>query len=422
MELTLLGTGAPRGLPRPGCPCAACATAVGDEARAATALLIDGALLLDLTPGPAFAAARAGHSLTAVRQVLLSHPHDGPAMEVPAGLPQPGRVADGRELALLDGHRVRAVAVDVPGTGYEVGGPEGERLLYLPPGAAPAGLAEGEGHGRGSGPYDMVLLDVLGRPDALARLRASGAVDAATDVLGVHLDHDVPPGPELHRRLAAAGARAVPDGTSLLVGEYHAVPDLPRRTLVLGGARSGKSAEAERRLAAFPDVLYVATGGTRDGDTEWAARVSAHRERRPASWRTTETCDLLPLLEGGARHEERPVGSAVPDAPDDSPLLIDCLALWLTHAMDEVDAWDDGKWAAGGERELRARVDELVAAVRGTRRPVVAVSNEVGSGVVPATASGRRFRDELGRLNAMFGAECEHVLLVVAGQALALRG
>ncbi|MFH8747112.1 bifunctional adenosylcobinamide kinase/adenosylcobinamide-phosphate guanylyltransferase [Streptomyces rimosus] len=422
MELTLLGTGAPRGLPRPGCPCAACATAVGDEARAATALLIDGALLLDLTPGPAFAAARAGHSLTAVRQVLLSHPHDGPAMEVPAGLPQPGRVADGRELALLDGHRVRAVAVDVPGTGYEVGGPEGERLLYLPPGAAPAGLAEGEGHGRGSGPYDMVLLDVLGRPDALARLRASGAVDAATDVLGVHLDHDVPPGPELHRRLAAAGARAVPDGTSLLVGEYHAVPDLPRRTLVLGGARSGKSAEAERRLAAFPDVLYVATGGTRDGDTEWAGRVSAHRERRPASWRTTETCDLLPLLEGGTRHEERPVGSAVPDAPDDSPLLIDCLALWLTHAMDEVDAWDDGKWAAGGERELRARVDELVAAVRGTRRPVVAVSNEVGSGVVPATASGRRFRDELGRLNAMFGAECEHVLLVVAGQALALRG
>ncbi|KAA6222334.1 adenosylcobinamide kinase/adenosylcobinamide phosphate guanyltransferase [Streptomyces albofaciens JCM 4342] len=422
MELTLLGTGAPRGLPRPGCPCAACATAVGDEARAATALLIDGALLLDLTPGPAFAAARAGHSLTAVRQVLLSHPHDGPAMEVPAGLPQPGRVADGRELALLDGHRVRAVAVDVPGTGYEVGGPEGERLLYLPPGAAPAGLAEGEGHGRGSGPYDMVLLDVLGRPDALARLRASGAVDAATDVLGVHLDHEVPPGPELHRRLAAAGARTVPDGTSLLVGEYHAVPDLPRRTLVLGGARSGKSAEAERRLAAFPDVLYVATGGTRDGDAEWAARVSAHRERRPASWRTTETCDLLPLLEGGVRHEDRPCGAAAPAAPDDSPLLIDCLALWLTHAMDEVGAWDDGKWAAGGERELRARVDELVAAVRGARRPVVAVSNEVGSGVVPATASGRRFRDELGRLNALFGAECEHVLLVVAGQALALRG
>ncbi|MET9291821.1 bifunctional adenosylcobinamide kinase/adenosylcobinamide-phosphate guanylyltransferase [Streptomyces sp. NPDC003077] len=423
MELTLLGTAAPSGLPRPGCPCAACATAVGDEARAATALLIDSALLLDLTPGAAFAAARAGQSLTGVRQVLLSHPHEGPAVEVPAGLPQPGRVADGRELALLDGHRVRAVAVDVPGTGYEVSGADGERLLYLPPGAAPAGLDEGEGHARGraagqphgSGPYDMVVLDVLGRPDGLARLRACGAVDAATDVIAVHLDHDVPPGPELHRRLAAAGARTVPDGSSLLVGEYHAVPDLPRRTLVLGGARSGKSVEAERRLAAFPDVLYVATGGDRGGDQEWADRVSLHRERRPATWRTAETCDLVPLL------------ADTPDAEtgrdtDESPLLIDCLSLWLTHAMDEVGAWDDDRWAAGGERALRRRVDELVAAVRATSRPLVAVSNEVGSGVVPATASGRRYRDELGRLNAAFGAECEHVLLVVAGQAVALRG
>ncbi len=76
----------------------------------------------------------------------------------------------------------------------------------------------------------------------------------------------------------------------------------------------------------------------------------------------------------------------------------------------------------GGERALRARVEELAAAVRGTRRTVVAVSNEVGSGIVPATASGRRYRDELGRLNAAFAAECEHVLLVVAGQALTLRG
>ncbi|MFB6441203.1 bifunctional adenosylcobinamide kinase/adenosylcobinamide-phosphate guanylyltransferase [Streptomyces sp. NPDC056411] len=426
MDVTLLGTGAPQGLPRPGCPCAACATAVGDEARAATALLVDGVLLVDLTPGPAFAAARAGQSLAGVRQVLLSHPHDGPAMEVPAGLPTPGRVADGRELALLDGHRVRALAVDIPGTGYEITGAEGERLLYLPPGAAPAGLTgPGEGHSahpdaaHGGGPYDLVLLDVLTRPDALARLRATGAVDAATDVVAVHLDHEVPPGPELHRRLAAVGARAVADGSSLVVGEYHAVPDLPRRTLVLGGARSGKSAEAERRLAAFPDVVYVATGGTRDGDEEWAERVALHRERRPSSWRTVETCDLVPLLTGpGDGQAPQP-----PDGPDEgAPLLIDCLALWLTRVMDEVGAWDDATWEASGRRALRERTDALVAAVRATRRPVVAVSNEVGSGVVPATAAGRRFRDELGRLNAAFGAECEQLLLVVAGQALALRG
>ncbi|MFD5474978.1 bifunctional adenosylcobinamide kinase/adenosylcobinamide-phosphate guanylyltransferase [Streptomyces sp. NPDC127105] len=401
MDVTLLGTGAPAGLPRPDCPCAACATALGADARAATALLVDGVLLLDLTPGAAFAAARAGRSLGEVGHVLLSHPHDGPALEVPAGLPQPGRVPDGRELTLPSGHRVRAVALDAPGTGYAVTGPDGRRLLYLPPGGAPAGLEEGSAE-----TYDMLLADVLGRPDASARLRAVGAVGPATDVVAVHLDHDVPPGDELRRRLAAAGARAVPDGTTLTVGARESdVPAVPRRTLVLGGARSGKSVEAERRLESFPGVLYVATGGTRGGDTEWADRVAAHRERRPGSWRTTETCDLVPLL-----------------AQDGPPLLVDCLSLWLTDAMDSVGAWDDAEWAGGGERALRERVTALTGALRATRRTVVAVSNEVGSGIVPATASGRRYRDELGRLNAAFAAECEHVLLVVAGQALVLRG
>jgi adenosylcobinamide kinase/adenosylcobinamide-phosphate guanylyltransferase len=399
VELTLLGTGAPSGLPRPDCPCAACAAALGPDARAATSLLLDGALLLDLTPGAAFAAARAGRSLTGVRQVLLSHPHDGPAVEVPAGLPQPGRVPDGRELTLMTGHRVRAVALDAPGTGYAVTGPEGQRLLYLPPGGAPAGLEQP------AEPYDMVLADVVGRPDALARLRAVGAVGPTTDVVAVHLDHGLPPGPELGRRLAAAGARAVPDGSTLVVGAYEDVPDVPRRTLVLGGARSGKSVEAERRLEAFPDVLYVATGGSRNGDTEWSSRVAAHRDRRPGSWRTVETCDLVPLLEA-----------------EGPPLLIDCLSLWLTDAMDSAGAWDDAVWAERGEKVLRERVRELTEAVRLTRRTVVAVSNEVGSGIVPSTASGRRYRDELGRLNAQFADECEHVLLVVAGQAMVLRG
>jgi adenosylcobinamide kinase / adenosylcobinamide-phosphate guanylyltransferase len=237
-------------------------------------------------------------------------------------------------------------------------------------------------------------------------LRAVGAVGPTTDVVAVHLDHDVPPGPELRRRLAAAGARAVPDGSTLTVGVYEEVPDVPRRTLVLGGARSGKSVEAERRLESFPDVLYVATGGSRGGDGEWAARVATHRERRPGSWRTVETCDLVPLLgEDGA-----------------PPLLIDSLSLWLTDAMDSVGAWDDAVWADGGERELRSRVAELAGAVRGARRPVVLVSNEVGSGIVPATASGRRYRDELGRLNAAVAGECEEVVLVVAGQAVVLRG
>ncbi|NEC68931.1 bifunctional adenosylcobinamide kinase/adenosylcobinamide-phosphate guanylyltransferase, partial [Streptomyces sp. SID9727] len=193
--------------------------------------------------------------------------------------------------------------------------------------------------------------------------------------------------------------------TTLAVGGFRAPAAVPRRTLVTGGARSGKSVEAERRLETYPEVLYVATGGTRDGDADWAARVGLHRERRPAAWRTEETCELAELL-----------------SSDGPPLLIDCLSLWLTDAMDRVDAWDDAAWAQGGERALRARTAELVAAVRGTRRTVVLVTNETGSGVVPATAAGRRFRDELGRLNAAVAGECERVLLVVAGQVLPLRG
>ncbi|MBM9505419.1 bifunctional adenosylcobinamide kinase/adenosylcobinamide-phosphate guanylyltransferase [Actinacidiphila acididurans] len=402
MELTLLGTGGPLGLPVPDCPCAVCAASIGAGARGATAVLVDGVVLLDLTPGVALAAARAGQSLGGLRLVLLSHPHDGPPVEIPPGLPTPARVPEGRRLPLITGHRVTAIATDAPGTGYAIESPDGLRALYLPPGCAPAGNAEADG-----APYDLVLLDVAGRPDALARLRASGAVAGTTDVVAVHLGHDAPTaGPELDRRLAALGARAVPDGTTLVAGDYQEVPDVPRRTLVLGGARSGKSAEAERRLAGFPGVVYVATGGTRADDADWADRVALHRERRPASWRTEETCDLVPLL-------------ADPQGP---PLLIDCLSLWLTDVMDKAGAWDDTAWHHGAAREVAARTAELAAAWRTTRRTVVAVSNEVGSGVVPATASGRRFRDELGRLNTAIAAQSEHVLLVVAGQALPLRG
>ncbi|XHM93975.1 bifunctional adenosylcobinamide kinase/adenosylcobinamide-phosphate guanylyltransferase [Peterkaempfera sp. SMS 1(5)a] len=178
------------------------------------------------------------------------------------------------------------------------------------------------------------------------------------------------------------------------------------RTLILGGARSGKSTRAEQLLAGHPDVLYAATGGTREDDAEWAQRVALHRERRPAGWRTAETCDLEPLLR---------------DAADPAPLLVDCLALWLTRVMDDCGAWDDAVWADGGERAVQARSASLAAAWRDTSRTVVAVSNEVGMGVVPATASGRRFRDELGRLNMALAELSQSVLLVVAGQVLPIR-
>ncbi|MFD5081165.1 bifunctional adenosylcobinamide kinase/adenosylcobinamide-phosphate guanylyltransferase [Kitasatospora sp. NPDC058406] len=178
------------------------------------------------------------------------------------------------------------------------------------------------------------------------------------------------------------------------------------RTLLLGGARSGKSTRAEQLLAPYGDVLYVATGGTRDGDAEWAQRVALHRDRRPASWRTAETCALEAVLA---------------DAADPAPVLIDCLALWLTSVMDECGAWDDRVWADGGEAAVQARCDALAAAWAATGRPVVAVSNEVGMGVVPATAAGRRFRDTLGRLNMAVADASERVLLVVAGQVLTVK-
>ncbi|WP_374209052.1 bifunctional adenosylcobinamide kinase/adenosylcobinamide-phosphate guanylyltransferase [Kitasatospora sp. A2-31] len=182
-------------------------------------------------------------------------------------------------------------------------------------------------------------------------------------------------------------------------------PALPR-TLVLGGARSGKSTKAEQLLAAYPDVLYVATSGTRDGDTEWAQRVELHRERRPAGWRTAETCDLEAVLA---------------DTADPAPVLIDCLALWLTAVMDECGAWEDAVWTEGGEAAVQRRCAALAAAWAGTARRVVAVSNEVGMGVVPATAAGRRFRDTLGRLNMAVADASERVLLVVAGQVLTVK-
>jgi adenosylcobinamide kinase/adenosylcobinamide-phosphate guanylyltransferase len=176
------------------------------------------------------------------------------------------------------------------------------------------------------------------------------------------------------------------------------------RTLILGGARSGKSAEAERRLAAVPDVLYVATGGDRPDDPEWVDRIAAHRARRPAGWQTLETEDL-PTVLTQAR------GS----------VLVDCLTLWLTGVMDRCAAWDDDRWRAGpARRELTTEIDRLAAAWEGTTADVVAVTNEVGWGVVPATVSGRRFQDELGRLNQRIAALADEVVLVVAGRVLPL--
>jgi adenosylcobinamide kinase / adenosylcobinamide-phosphate guanylyltransferase len=181
------------------------------------------------------------------------------------------------------------------------------------------------------------------------------------------------------------------------------------RVLVLGGARSGKSVTAERMLAARDRVDYVATGGRPDAaDQEWAERIRAHQQRRPAHWVTLETLDLAQVLAG-------PQLTARDRA---TPVLVDCLSTWLAGVMQECGLWAD---RPGAGQELAARMDGLLAAWRATTRPVVAVSNEVGSGVVPATVSGRRYRDELGVLNTRIAAECEQVWLCTAGIARRLR-
>jgi adenosyl cobinamide kinase/adenosyl cobinamide phosphate guanylyltransferase len=192
------------------------------------------------------------------------------------------------------------------------------------------------------------------------------------------------------------------------------LPDRPRRgrpfrVLVLGGARSGKSATAERLLSGRDEVDYVATGPVPDADDpEWAERVRLHKQRRPAQWTTLETLELERVLTGSG-----PAGARV-----DVPVLVDCLSTWLAGVMDESGLWEG---ATGAGKKVAERVDGLVDAWRSTTRQVVAVTNEVGSGVVPATASGVRFRDELGALNARIAADCEQVWLCTAGIARRLR-
>ena len=171
---------------------------------------------------------------------------------------------------------------------------------------------------------------------------------------------------------------------------------------MLGGARSGKSSFAERLLGRERSVDYVACGPVPDGsDPEWADRVALHRARRPSSWQTIETVDLPAVLDTSG-----------------SPVLLDCLTTWLARVMDDCEIWSE---APDSDRRLAERVDGLVDAWARTRRRVVAVSNEVGSGVVPATPSGRRFRDELGVLNVRVAAASPRVVLVTAGLPRRLR-
>jgi adenosylcobinamide kinase/adenosylcobinamide-phosphate guanylyltransferase len=171
------------------------------------------------------------------------------------------------------------------------------------------------------------------------------------------------------------------------------------RILVLGGSRSGKSAHAEALLAGRPDVTYLATSTPAAGDAEWAARIAAHRARRPASWTTVETTAPADLVRQG-------------------PVLVDSVTTWVAALLDESGVWAE---ESGAAERMDARCDALLEAWTSTPAHVVAVSDEVGLGVVPETRAGRLFRDVLGSVNQRLAGTADEVWFVVAGLPQRLR-
>ncbi len=372
MRVLVEGTGGARGWPEPGCRCASCARkAMDGSTRKSSTIVVDGVWRLAAGDGT------------------------GTGGEPGAAGYLVRRLADAREAGGSGG-----------AGGWDVTAPDGGRLLYpAGPGAVPVPADDAE-------PYDIAFVDLLGDPAQLGLLRARGLVTGDTITVVACADHRVSSERELGQRCGFWRAELASDGEGVTTDRSakrecaKATRAAPWRVLVLGGARSGKSERAELRLAGEPDVTYVAAGGAgdpRDPDQDWAARVAAHRARRPAWWRTAETTELAGML-----------------ACSRGALLIDGIGTWLAAVLGECSAWAghgaDGGWAA----RLADRTGELVAAWRQTGAYVVAVSDEAGLGVVPATPAGRLFRDELGRLNQRLAAESDEAELVVAGRVLPL--
>lgn len=437
MRVRMLGTGASDGWPNPWCDCASCrAAAAAGIVRGQTSALVDDRLLIDLGPDGPRAALRQGASLSGVETVLVTHGHPDhhawPAWmwrgwaptRRPLTLIAPPAVLAAAQPHLDDtvttieavagatltagGYEIRVLPAthgspDIgPAVLYDVTGPDGTSLLWATDTGPLSEQALVMTQGRA---YDALLLELTSAhlesghhdlstwPEQVAELRRRGAVAAGTRVLAVHLGHDNPPPAELDALLAQWQASAPKDGDVLDLGGTPAPAPQGRRTLVLGAARSGKSAYAEQLLAAEPAVTYVATAPARADDAEWQQRVTAHQARRPATWRTVETTDI------GAH-----LGDTV---------LVDDLGLWLTAVLDEADAWDSG--------DVSKQCAELVDNWRRCSGRAVLVAPEVGAGVVPATRSGRLFRDLLGGLTAELAAASDDVVQVVAGLPRLLR-
>jgi len=170
-------------------------------------------------------------------------------------------------------------------------------------------------------------------------------------------------------------------------------------TLVLGGVRSGKSRYAQLLAERSGRVTFVATAERR-GDAEMLVKIERHRAERPRDWVTVEEpLELARAICSGARVSDL--------------ILVDCLTLFAANLLEA-----HGK----DETKLQLRIDDLCLALKSVPCSVVLVSNEVGSGVVPEYASGRRFRDLVGEINQRVAALADDVLFMVAGLPLALKG
>jgi adenosylcobinamide kinase/adenosylcobinamide-phosphate guanylyltransferase len=169
-------------------------------------------------------------------------------------------------------------------------------------------------------------------------------------------------------------------------------------TLVLGGARSGKSSYAQQLASSCDKVTFIATA--QPSDDEMRMRIQRHRQERPATWPTVEVQVDLDLAI--ARH-----------SPASEILLVDCLALYAANLMT---------LEHNNEEKIQERVDRLCQALHSAESSVVLVSNEVGSGVHPSHPSGRFFRDLLGRINQQVAQLADNVLLMVAGIPLPVKG
>jgi adenosylcobinamide kinase / adenosylcobinamide-phosphate guanylyltransferase len=437
MRILVEGTGGSAGWPQPGCRCASCLRqAAAGATRKQSTVVVDGRIRLrsivngdEWDTGGAWDvrsedAGGGGHTGYARRYPGGHRPRGDGSAGGAGSRDTGGRDTGGRGWEAAGYRLVRVADREAGGAGgWDLTAPDGGRLLYPGgPGAVPAPP-------EGAAPYDVAFLDLLGDPAQLGWLRARRLITADTDTLVAFADHRVPSEQELARRCGFWRVRLGGDSDEVQGGRSVRKDfDLgTRRVLVLGGARSGKSERAELRVAGEPEVTYVATGpdgtgraaggaadgvsdGVSDGvpggaargeiDSEWAARVAAHRARRPAWWRTAETIDLAGVL--------RTARGAV---------LIDGIGTWLAAVMDECGAWQGGPAA---QARLAARTGELAGAWRQAGAYVVAVSDETGLGVVPATQAGRLFRDELGRLNRTLAAESEETELIVAGRVLSL--